>query len=396
VKVKYVSPFRSHGYFEAARRHILGLARAGVEVSWAPMEPEDRWSLALRPFAGRAVGDPELDPFCNAPLDHDTVIIHAHPYHVPRWAAAEAGARVVAYTIWDTDRLPRGWAACLAGVARVLVPSAFCRRVFVAGGVRPPVAVVPYIADPAAAAVARPAPRAGGELVFYTVGTWTARKNVAGTIRCFLEAFTAEDAVRLVVKTSPFTYRESRVGALRPLLRAYRALRRARAAPAAPPRPDAAAAVERLRSRYPNPPPVDVIAGELTREQRLALHAAGDCFVSLSHAEGWCPEAFDAASCGSPVVVTGFGGPLDYLDPELAGLVGHDLERVRDDDDLAHFTRDQRWARPRTGEAVALLRAVRARPLEAAARAARLRRTVHERFGEAAGTRRLLAALAER
>ena len=253
MRIKYVSPYRSHGYFNAARRHILGIARAGVPVTWSPMQPEDRWSLSLRPFAGAGIGDAELDPYCNVPLDYDTVIIQAQPYHVPRWAAAERGKRVIAYTIWDTDRLPREWPGFLSGVERVLVPSHFCRRIFEASGVARPVAVVPYIADPAAAAIARKG-MATDEVTFYTVGTWTARKNVEGTIRCFLEAFTAADGVRLVVKTSPFTYRESRLGAFPPALRLYRALRRARAArgggpraPPPPPRP-------RGRGGGPRPP----------------------------------------------------------------------------------------------------------------------------------------------
>lgn len=394
MRIKYVSPYRSHGYFTAAKRHVLGLARAGIPVTWAPMEPEDRWSLSLRPFAGTSVGDGELDRFCNAPLDYDTVIIHAHPYHVPRWAAPERGKRVIAYTIWDTDHLPREWPEFLSHAERVLVPSRWCRRVFAESGVRPPVDVVPYIADPACAAGdARVRETGGAEVVFYTVGTWTARKGVEATIRGFLDTFTADDGVRLVVKTSPFTYRESGLARLRPARRLYRALRRARAVPGVTRRPDAAEAVERLRRRHPRPPRVDVIAEELSRDRLIELHRSGDCFFSLTHAEGWCPEAFDAAACGSPVVMTGFGGPLDYLDPDLAGLVGYDLVRVRDDDDPKHFTRDQRWAQPRAAEASALLRAVRARPEAALARAARLQRRILDEFGEQAGTRRLLAAI---
>ncbi len=44
-----------------------------------------------------------------------------------------------------------------------------------------------------------------------------------------------------------------------------------------------------------------------------ALHAAGDCFVSLSRGEGWGLGAFDAGSHGHPIVVTGWGGTLDML-----------------------------------------------------------------------------------
>ena len=92
-------------------------------------------------------------------------------------------------------------------------------------------------------------------------------------------------------------------------------------------------------------------------------------------------------------MITGLGGPLDYLDPAAAGLVGFDLARVRDDDDPRHFTRDQRWARPRAAEAAALLRRGRANIAEARERAAALQRRIHDELGEQAVTRRLLAAL---
>ena len=40
-----------------------------------------------------------------------------------------------------------------------------------------------------------------------------------------------------------------------------------------------------------------------------AIHAIGDCYVSLTHGEGWGMGAFDAATLGKPVLITGWGSP---------------------------------------------------------------------------------------
>jgi hypothetical protein len=59
---------------------------------------------------------------------------------------------------------------------------------------------------------------------------------------------------------------------------------------------------------------VAVIAAEDVSGRVIdAVHATGDCYVSLSHGEGWGMGAFDAATLGKPVLIAPYGGPADYL-----------------------------------------------------------------------------------
>ena len=100
-----------------------------------------------------------------------------------------------------------------------------------------------------------------------------------------------------------------------------------------------------------------------------ALHTRGDCFVSLCRSEGWGIPAFDAAAYGNPVVITGYGGQLDYLDPESAELVEYELVGVDDPLGFPSFSPDQLWAEPSVAHAAERLRWVFEHREEAAERA---------------------------
>ena len=147
-------------------------------------------------------------------------------------------------------------------------------------------------------------------VVFYTIARWDQRKAPAAVVT-FLEAFTADDPVALVVKTTP--------GTRYPMTEEWGQAR--------PRRHDHA----RGRTHHPRSPAPAAPPG---RDRRLdpvrvaGLHARGDCFVSLS-TEGWGLGAFDAAAYGNPVVITGWGGQLAFLDRSSAFLVEYALEPVQ-------------------------------------------------------------------
>ena len=123
------------------------------------------------------------------------------------------------------------------------------------------------------------------------------------------------------------------------------------------------------------------------------LHQRGDCFVSLTKGEGWGLGAFDAAGHGNCVIITGFGGQLDYLDNENAYLVDYRLTPARDDFARVSFTPDQNWAEADKQHAARLMKHVYSHQEEARAKAARLQRRILQDFGEQAVIPRFLEVL---
>jgi hypothetical protein len=114
-------------------------------------------------------------------------------------------------------------------------------------------------------------------------------------------------------------------------------------------------ALARLLARHPDAPPVHLVTRRLSDAEIAGLHTRGDCFVSLCRSEGWGLGAFDAATYGNPVVITGFGGQLDYLGGSPY-LVDHQLVPVADPVDLHGGAPGQHWAEPDVDHGAALLR----------------------------------------
>jgi glycosyltransferase involved in cell wall biosynthesis len=64
-----------------------------------------------------------------------------------------------------------------------------------------------------------------------------------------------------------------------------------------------------------------IITQRLTDEQMMQLHAAGDCLVCPSRAEGWNIGCFEAMALGKTVISNDCGGMQDYIIDKKTGLL---------------------------------------------------------------------------
>jgi glycosyltransferase involved in cell wall biosynthesis len=346
-----------YGYAVAAHRCVAALAGSGLDVQWRPT----------------------VDGVLPPPADAPVVVAHLVPEFYERVREQHPDSFLVGHTVWETDRVPDHWYACFEQVDLLVVPSSFNAKVFAASGVGTPVAVVPHVAPPI---VTRPSlawadiPRE--RLVFYTIAEWTERKAVFRTVEAYLRAFSGDDPVLLVVKTSPLDRSE-----LSP------------AGTGTAGRGTTAWSLAMLLAGHPNPPAVKLYTAPCSNDDIGALHRRGDCFVSLARSEGWGLGAFDAAAYGNPVVTTGYGGQLDYLG-DSPWLVDFDLVPVHDPAGYPSYAPDQRWAEPRLEHAVTLLREIAERPGDAKALARAAARPLRERYRPARIASLLRAAVDER
>jgi hypothetical protein len=291
-------------------------------------------------------------------------VAHLIPEHLPNVRKAIRRGPLVSHTVWETDLLPGHWPALLNTVDRVIVPTEWNREVFVASGVTKPVVVVPHVVcDPVPGDGGVPLALPADVVVFYTIARWDQRKAPAEVIRAFLHAFTAADPVALVVKTTPLAQypapgrwgQSSQLSGTTML------------------------EIARIMRDYPRPALVRVEIEDWTPSQIAGLHTRGDCYVSLSHGEGWGIGAFDAAAHGNPVVMTGWGGQLAFLDANTSFLVDYKLSSVRHWEPRSYGP-DQHWAIPSTDDAVEIMRGIAADLGAARRRAAPLRAKVLHDF----------------
>jgi glycosyltransferase involved in cell wall biosynthesis len=382
------------GYGLAGIGYVRALVNAGVPVRWVPVvragddvrprHPGDAIPLGMTATEDESLADlPALLDATSRPLDCDVVVAHTVPEHWP--TLFRPGKRNVGLTVWETDRIPAHWRTLLDGAERVIVPCTQNRDVFVAGGVRSPVHVVPHVRrhawnafTPAEIEAARERFGLGGaRFVFYAISAWDPRKALPGLLAAFVRAFRADDGVALVLKTGPVGYgappfyaQESTLGM------AQRAV-------------DAATdALDR------DAPTICVLPYELSGRGIDLIHAIGDAYVSLSHGEGFALGLFDAATRGTPAIATGWGGHLDYLVPDWPGAVPCRMAIVPVWPPWRpSYWPSQRWAQPDPDAAVAAMQALVADPGPARAAAAAIAESIANRYAEPVVAKAFVEAL---
>jgi len=378
--INYITGMGTTGYFTAARRLILALTEAGVRLTWTPVarrSPQNGPEI----FSGTQTGDPALDPFLKLQLDYDTVILHTLPESMSYWLDRIKNKRIIGYTVWETDTLQSHWVPILNRLDHLLVPCTWNRELFRDQGVQIPISVLPHLPGPAHP---KPHPRwkniSDDDLVFYCIETWSSRKNLDQAIALFRQCFTADDKVRLVIKTNRWP-EEGRSMWEHPLFRPLRPFKtflrqfpiRKRIAKLF--REVAGERLSQIEEVTPNGAPVDLITDELTWAEIEGLHQRGDCYFSLTHGEGFGLGPFDAAASGKPVITTGWGGVLDYISPEQGMLVDWNPTPAWNREGTGN------WAQPSLSHATTLLKTFLADPDSARNKAKMVQANIHSNFG---------------
>jgi glycosyltransferase involved in cell wall biosynthesis len=157
------------------------------------------------------------------------------------------------------------------------------------------------------------------------------RKNPIGVIEAFRTAFAPGSGASLVVKC---INRESK--------------------------PDE---YDRLRLAARGHPDVHIADRYVSPQEKDAMLAASDCYVSLHRSEGFGLTPAEAMYLGKPVIATGYSGNLEYMTAENSYLVDYALKPIGSGNDP--YPSDGEWADPDIDHAARLMREVVELPAEA-------------------------------
>ena len=203
---------------------------------------------------------------------------------------------------WEETAIPASLAQLIdLHTEAVLVPSEFCKRVIRNSGVRRPIAVIGNGLEHSQPAIATRAPARGtlssvhAPFTFLHVSTGLARKGLEELLIAYSVAFSSVDPVLLVIK----------------------AVRHARSF------------VFELLARIASgssSPAIQIITDDLDESEMELLYGLADAVVLPSRGEGFCLPAAEAMARGVPVIITGYGGQLDFCTNENVILLDYEFE----------------------------------------------------------------------
>ncbi|MSO40716.1 MAG: glycosyltransferase [Solirubrobacterales bacterium] len=305
------------------------------------------------------------------------VAVHAYTPRAER-RFTHPGAANVARAMFETDRLPEGWALLLAERDAVWVPSRHTRDVFAAAGV--PESKLSILGETldferfkpgAAEPLELDAP--DGHFVFLSNFDFSERKGWRQLLQAWARAFDANDPVCLVLKTlSVARWDEDYV---RERIRHY------------------------VEGKLGND--ADRLAPIVIRSERMSaadvprLYAGADAYVSPSRGEAWGRTYMEAMAMGLPTVGSDWSGNLDFMDGEDCWLVPGELVPVAGDAEVVdELYRGHRWFEADVDSLAEALREIASDPAAARARAAPARERLLATWGEGPIAKRI-AELAE-
>ncbi|MGN6868486.1 MAG: glycosyltransferase family 4 protein [Solirubrobacteraceae bacterium] len=120
---------------------------------------------------------------------------------------------------------------------------------------------------------------------------------------------------------------------------------------------------DRLRLAARGHPDVHIIDRYVSAQEKDAMLAASDCYVSLHRSEGFGLTPAEAMYLGKPVIATSYSGNLEYMTAQNSYLVDYALKPIGSGNDP--YPSHGEWADPDTEHAARLMREVVEYPAEA-------------------------------
>ena len=338
-------------------------------MQWSLIGPaEGSYSLSLvnrNLSQGLRAQGVDLRPWSLTDAAPEVLLVNDFP-PFPKFYSPQ-GLNLFASYAWEETGYPWGWVQAInTQLQGLTVVSPYVKKILREAGVYRPIAVVGNGVDHVPqAAIDRPT---GSRFKFLHISTGLARKGLDPLVQAFIQAFTMDDPVELIIKTTP-----NDTNRVTQALSPWQALGHSR-------------------------PHLTVIDEDWPAERLWALMAQADVLVMPSRAEGFGLPLAEAATLGALGMVTDLGGPRAFAHATNALLIpsqfapsgSHLGPHLADGLDL----QDSLWLEPSIPDLAALMKAAVAMPAtERRAKAAQMAQTIAEDFTWLKVARRTIQAV---
>lgn len=333
-KILYIGQCGTSGYANAAKGYIAKFLQDNHLVHWVPLKFDDSKD-----------SDNYVDRLCQSSIinnvvdtDYQEVYLHCTcdlwPQLLLKYKKSIESAKKIGVSVWETDRIPAEWINPINKMDILEVPSTFNKEIY-EKDIIIPIEVKPHIFHK------QRLPEKVNlnfktnnhftynkdKFTFYNISEFNNRKGLFDAIKIFSDVYGDRDDVQFLIKTHFLNYKENNIDLC----------------------------LDRVCS-YIKTKNIGVFVKNFTNNELLALHSAGDCYISLNRGEGFGLVIQEAFEYGNKVLTTGWSGHLDFLGKEYPYLVDYELENV----DMGEFNSKwynskQKWAKPNLDHAKELL-----------------------------------------
>jgi glycosyltransferase involved in cell wall biosynthesis len=345
--VLYIGEKGTSGYASAAKGHVYSLIKNKITVQYLEFETNN----SCKDLPPESFLIPSKKIILSNPTD---IIIHSIP---TGWDQLLSGSKAnysnnnttkIGRTVWEFNKLPSEWVNAInnSKVNIVSVPTELNKQIFIDNGVTKQIVVDSHIFIDCeyqlcslnnlfAKSILFSKKELNGKHLeplykFYCISQFISRKGIEDAIEAFCKAFTSNDKVLFLLKGFRKNYSTEEQIEVTKFL-------------------------QTISDRYDHAP-ILYIKDPLTFDEIQSLHHHGDCYLSLTKAEGFGLGIFDAFNYKKDIIVTGYGGHTEFLPVGFEGYVNYKLIPVHDISTDVHVDKDCVWAHPDIEHAVTLLK----------------------------------------
>ena len=322
MKVLVIGNFlEQSGYSDQCRNTILSMDAAGLDVCAKNIS-----------ILGNSCDIPERIKEIERKSTKNPDIIFLNT--LPSFYEYHAGAKNVGFFVLESSNIKAsGWPNKCNLMDSLINCCFWNKEVSKKSGVTKPISIVPQAIDLEKSGRDYPLHDIRkifpSEFIFYSIGEWTTRKNMALLIRAFHTEFRPSENVQLLIKTNPANLGsnpmqtlQGKVNEIKQGLKLYRN-------------------VENYKREI-------LMVGNTNEEEIYSIHRSADCFISTSHAESFCIPAAVAMSMGKILIVPNYGGFLEYCNSKNSLLIdGSEGDIYGATDQMADlYTAREQWFYP--------------------------------------------------
>lgn len=289
------------GYGGASRGYALALDRLGFDVKIETYT----WNVPYKDMDSNEKIRLEQLIEKNYDDSKKKILIYHAPPSIVRLEEEVKFERRILNTVWETETLPSYWTSIINNFDAVCVPCSLNVRAMENSGVEIPIFLAAHGVN---TEKFNPENKkfsirgTEGKFVFISVFDFQHRKNPETLLEAYWKEFNKSDQVALVIKT----YSDSQSVVLEKI-----------------------SELKRKLGIGDETAPLYVMTGTLEEMHYLGLYTLSNAYVLPTRAEGVGMPFMEALSSGIPVITTGWGGQMDYLNENNSFFVDYELTHPR-------------------------------------------------------------------
>ncbi|MFA9192261.1 glycosyltransferase [Flavobacterium sp. FZUC8N2.13] len=220
----------------------------------------------------------------------------------------------IAYWAWEFNKLPEEFVSLISLFDEIWVPSSFCQNIFTSYSFKP-VVKIPHLIESIEIEESKPKIELQNKFVFLSIFdslSTPERKNTDGLIQCFLDTFSTNPDVVLILKTVNLEKNK----------RLYK----------------------KLTEKANHHNSIILINENYTKKEIIQLIDSCHSYVSLHRSEGFGLTLAEAMLRNKIVIGTGYSGNLEFMNAQNSFLVPYQL--ITKDEDAGFIKKGYQYAEP--------------------------------------------------